>query len=180
MSRRAFPTQHVLSWAKEKQSSGRSRERGTRCEVVDSHSDRMERHLQRHLQRTFNDDLCALVAHLLHSLVSSHQSGAREKKARLRKRINWSLHTEMLHEGESERYYRMSYVSFGALLRLVAPTLKIGCYRSIRRSPGVEPLSPEGILHCRLSWLAGGSYHHICVVTGVSCAGLVSYHSPRH
>ncbi|OWY95170.1 hypothetical protein PHMEG_00034893 [Phytophthora megakarya] len=43
-------------------------------------------------------------------------------------------------------------------------------YQSLRRSKGIPPPPPATMLQCALSCLAGGSYHHIRVITGVSTA----------
>ncbi|OWZ01405.1 hypothetical protein PHMEG_00027215 [Phytophthora megakarya] len=64
----------------------------------------------------------------------------------------------------------MSLTTFEDLLCIVGQYRVVDYYQSLRRSRGVPPLTPAGMLQCVLSWLAGGSYHHVRVITGVSTA----------
>jgi hypothetical protein len=122
-----------------------------------------------HLGRE-DDDLLSLVvviAALEHEFAQASRS-----EMLVRARISWQLHADsLLHESQFKQYYRMSYSAFEALLRMVGPSLTIDQHQSMRRSSGVPPVSPAGMLQCCLSWLAGGSYHHIRVITGTSKAG---------
>ncbi|OWZ01040.1 hypothetical protein PHMEG_00027649, partial [Phytophthora megakarya] len=89
----------------------------------------------------------------------------------VRQRISWRLHaTTLLNESAFKKYYRMSLTTFEELLCIVGPYLVVDYYQSLRRSYIVSPLTPAGMLQCALSWLAGGSYHHVRVITGVSTA----------
>ncbi|KAG7377210.1 hypothetical protein PHYPSEUDO_012027 [Phytophthora pseudosyringae] len=91
---------------------------------------------------------------------------SRKKDPVVRERISWSVHAGTpLQEKEFTQYYRMKYSSFQELLRIVAPYLVVDYYQSMRRSRGTPPLSPAGMLQCALSWLGGGSYHHIRVIS---------------
>lgn len=85
-----------------------------------------------------------------------------------RKRLKWQLYRErLLREGQFKRYYRMSAASFDTLLTLVSPLLARDNAQSIRRS-GTKPITPTNMLQMAISWLAGGSYHSIRALAGVS------------
>lgn len=64
----------------------------------------------------------------------------------------------------------MSYAGFERLLSFVGADLTIDPLQSAGRALGETPVSPAGMLQTCISWLAGGSYHHIRVITGTSRA----------
>eukprot|EP00918_Siedleckia_nematoides_P060432 GHVU01131923.1.p1 GENE.GHVU01131923.1~~GHVU01131923.1.p1 ORF type:complete len:402 (-),score=41.45 GHVU01131923.1:145-1350(-) len=79
------------------------------------------------------------------------------------------LSQQLRAEGEFEQYHRMSPQAFEGLLRLIGGQLTVDEHQSRRRT-GTDPLTPAAKLLMTLSWLAGGSYHHIRVIAGVSRA----------
>eukprot|EP00644_Phytophthora_capsici_P018931 jgi/Phyca11/132888/e_gw1.253.6.1 len=90
----------------------------------------------------------------------------------VRERIKRATHAErLLLEGEFKQYYRMSFAGFERLLTAIGHQLAIDPLQSARRALGEPPVSPAGFLQTCISWLAGGSYHHIRVITGTSRSG---------
>eukprot|EP00644_Phytophthora_capsici_P000423 jgi/Phyca11/100084/e_gw1.4.749.1 len=90
----------------------------------------------------------------------------------VRERIQWDVHAgRLLLEGEFKQYYRMSFSGFERLLSYIGGDLLVDPLQSARRACGEPPVSPAGMLQTCISWLAGGSYHHIRVITGTSRAG---------
>jgi hypothetical protein len=126
--------------------------------------------LNRQPLRATEDDATILVI-VIAALEYAKSEAAFKKKTLVRERIQWPIHAErLLIESEFKKYYRMSYASFEALLRIVGPNLKVDYYQSLRRSSGVPPICPAGMLQCTVSWLGGGSHHHIRIISGVSRA----------
>eukprot|EP00918_Siedleckia_nematoides_P024414 GHVU01052821.1.p1 GENE.GHVU01052821.1~~GHVU01052821.1.p1 ORF type:complete len:428 (+),score=45.72 GHVU01052821.1:125-1408(+) len=80
-------------------------------------------------------------------------------------KLSWQLRAE----GEFEQYHRMTPEAFEGLLRLIGGRLTVDEAQSRRRT-STAPLTPAAKLLMTLSWLAGGAYHHIRVIAGVSRA----------
>eukprot|EP00644_Phytophthora_capsici_P002405 jgi/Phyca11/105747/e_gw1.11.840.1 len=90
----------------------------------------------------------------------------------IRERLNWKSHAgRLLLEGGFKQYYRMSFLGLKRLLRAVGGALALDALQSMRRARGQSPLSPVSMLQASISWLAGGSYHHIRIITGTNRAG---------
>ncbi|ETP27514.1 hypothetical protein F442_23209 [Phytophthora nicotianae P10297] len=88
-----------------------------------------------------------------------------------RKRLKWGVHKQtLLLEGQFERCYRMSALSFDKLLALVRPAVLRDELQSERRT-GTEPITPENMLQMTIAWLAGSSMHTTRCLAGVSPSG---------
>lgn len=110
--------------------------------------------------------------------VCLHHQGSDRKPAVKRKRLDWDVHKEtLIAEGEFVQYYRMSAASFEKLLRAVAPFLARNTKQSVRRT-GIAPITAPNMLQMTISWLVGGSYHHIRAIAGVSRTAF--YDSVKH
>ncbi|ETI48403.1 hypothetical protein F443_07577, partial [Phytophthora nicotianae P1569] len=114
------------------------------------------------------DELCGLLV----CLVMFKRLQNKKKDPVVRERVSWRIHaTTLIQESAFQRYYRMSIETFQELLCILGKYLVVvDYYQSVRRSRGVPPLTPTAMLQCAVSWLAGGSYHHIRVITGISTA----------
>eukprot|EP00918_Siedleckia_nematoides_P085314 GHVU01187582.1.p1 GENE.GHVU01187582.1~~GHVU01187582.1.p1 ORF type:complete len:406 (-),score=39.54 GHVU01187582.1:324-1541(-) len=112
---------------------------------------------------------CLLVVYFLIYENKQNSRGKQERFAVVyRERGNYvRLSTLLRAEGQFERYHRMRPDAFEHLLRLIAPELRVNEHQSRRRT-STDPLSPPAKLLMVLSWLAGGCYHHIRVIAGVS------------
>ncbi|OWZ07689.1 hypothetical protein PHMEG_00019891 [Phytophthora megakarya] len=115
-----------------------------------------------------DDELYSLIICLV---AFKSLQGAKKTDPVVREQLSWRIHASTLvKEKAFNRYYRMSFSTFQELLFIVGPYLVVDYYQTLRRSRGIPPHSPATMLQCALSWLAGGSYHHIRVITGVSTA----------
>ncbi|KAG6953402.1 hypothetical protein JG687_00012423 [Phytophthora cactorum] len=65
----------------------------------------------------------------------------------------------------------MSSGGFERLLRYVEADSFVDHMQWARRTLGEPPVYPAAMLQTCISWLAGGSYHHIRVNIGTSRAG---------
>ena len=93
----------------------------------------------------------------------------------VRQRVNWQKRTRLLlREKEFKKFYRMSLSLFNILLEIVRPHIKINLKQSSNASKGRCWIIHEIILHCTLRYLAGGSYHDIHTMAGLSRASF--YH----
>eukprot|EP00918_Siedleckia_nematoides_P022262 GHVU01047860.1.p1 GENE.GHVU01047860.1~~GHVU01047860.1.p1 ORF type:complete len:403 (+),score=29.39 GHVU01047860.1:157-1365(+) len=73
----------------------------------------------------------------------------------------------LLAEHEFDQYHRMSPAAFEELLRHIAADLTVDAVQSCNRT-GTCPLEPACQLQMTLCYLAGGSYHHLRSIAGVS------------
>eukprot|EP00918_Siedleckia_nematoides_P031122 GHVU01067346.1.p1 GENE.GHVU01067346.1~~GHVU01067346.1.p1 ORF type:complete len:404 (-),score=31.16 GHVU01067346.1:502-1713(-) len=73
----------------------------------------------------------------------------------------------LLAENEFDQYHRMSPAAFEELLTHIAPSLSVDAVKSRNRT-STQPLEPACQLQMTLSYLSGGSYHHIRSIAGVS------------
>lgn len=105
---------------------------------------------------------------LVASIITSQTHKSRRKRVVSRERLEWIPHRErLLLEGQFNRYYRMSAGAFDGLLHLVTPYLQRVAYKSTNRT-GIKAIEVVNMLQMTISWLAGGSYHSIRVLAGVS------------
>jgi hypothetical protein len=80
------------------------------------------------------------------------------------KRLKWKKHVkQLIHEHQFSRMYWMKYASFVRLFQLLSPMLQVDPAQGSRWSCDMGHVSAELILHCLLSYLAGGSHHDIHV-----------------
>eukprot|EP00644_Phytophthora_capsici_P019534 jgi/Phyca11/133642/e_gw1.610.1.1 len=85
-----------------------------------------------------------------------------------RKRLDWYPHRErLLLEGQFKRYYRMSADAFDVLVGFLTPLLQRCPAKSVNRTR-TKPIEVVNMVQMTISWLAGGSYHTIRVLAGVS------------
>lgn len=87
----------------------------------------------------------------------------------LKRRQDWDfLVNNLLFEGQFKHYFRMSMQSFEKLSLMFGPGLLTDAKQSMCRSGGVRPLNPDEMLQATISWLGGGSFHHIRTIAGIS------------
>eukprot|EP00644_Phytophthora_capsici_P003143 jgi/Phyca11/103083/e_gw1.7.490.1 len=102
-------------------------------------------------------------------MIAQHCTNSRGDSEVVRKRLDWDVHAQFLIvEGEFKRYYCMSLGAFERLLSLIGGQLSVDRFQPARRSRGEPPVSPAAMLQACISWLAGGSFHHIRIITGTS------------
>eukprot|EP00644_Phytophthora_capsici_P018797 jgi/Phyca11/132225/e_gw1.143.13.1 len=107
-------------------------------------------------------------------IVSQKRNRSHRKKVVSRVRLEWIPHRErLLLEGQFKRYYRMSAGGFDCLLHLVTPYLQRVTFKSTNRT-SMKPIEVVNMLQMTISWLAGGSYHSIRVLAGVSVPAFYS------
>jgi hypothetical protein len=81
--------------------------------------------------------------------------------------MNWQRHVDaLLHENLFHAKYRMLLSSFNKLLELLSPTLTLN--EKCAKIGGLEPISPEVMLHCTIRYLADGSYHDVWATAIIS------------
>lgn len=68
----------------------------------------------------------------------------------------------------------MDVASFERRLLIIRPAVLRDEIPSIRRTR-VTPVTPENMLQITISWLAGGNYHTIRKLAGVSVSGIYGY-----
>jgi len=106
-------------------------------------------------------DFCALSACLL--------AKSFRNPPLFHERLNWEIHVKrLIKEGEFSNMYRMHYESFCKLVQLLSPALTVDVQQSKCRSHGADHIYVELILHCLLRYMAGGSFHDICVSAGLA------------
>jgi hypothetical protein len=92
----------------------------------------------------------------------------RRRPSHVQTRLDWKAHIKrLLKEGQFQRMYRTSHISFHKLLHLLLPYLKVNEHQRNRRRCGMGHKSPELILHCLIRDMAGGSHHDIRVLFGL-------------
>lgn len=91
-----------------------------------------------------------------------------------RKRLEWEPHRDRLvQEGQFDRYYRMNVIAFERLVESLKPVLERDQLKSRNRT-GIGPVTPVNKVQMTISWLAGGSYHAIRALAGVSTSEFYS------
>jgi len=92
----------------------------------------------------------------------------RRRPSHVLTRLDWIAHVKrLLKEGQFQRMYRMSHISFCKLLHLLLSYLKVNQHQGIRRRCCRGHISPKLILHCLIRCMAGGSHHDTHVLFGL-------------
>jgi hypothetical protein len=63
-------------------------------------------------------------------------------------------------------------------MEILQPWLQTNAKQSSNASKGQKPIVPEKIMHCKLHYLAGGSYHEIRTNAGIPI--MTSYRCVHH
>ena len=113
-------------------------------------------------------NICLSIAGSAMLKIISNVKASRRTNPYLKRRQDWDFHiNNLMFEGQFKHYFRMSLRSFEKLSLMLGPLLLTNAKRSIART-GVRPLNPDEMLQATISWLAGGSFHHIRTIAGIS------------
>ena len=84
-------------------------------------------------------------------------------------RIIWEEYLlQMTHQDEFEETFRMSYLTFQKLVKLLRKDLLVDELQAYRSTQGFGAIYPEMIVAFSLRWLAGGQWQDLKKVYGVS------------